>query len=95
MRSYISLGIFNLIDVIATICFYNTGMFVELNPFMAYLLNNPILFVITKIGVMAFLLLWLWKERASRYANIAVRIGLVMYGIIAAYYGLIWLWIGI
>lgn len=76
----------NLIDTLATLHFFNTGMFVELNPFMAFLLKNPIVFAIVKIGAMTVILVRLWSVKEDRRAKIAMNVGCWIYGVIAAYY---------
>lgn len=79
----------NLIDTISTLCLYETGMFEELNPFMALLLQNPLLFAIVKIGVMTILLIRLWQVREDKKSKIAINIGCWIYGLIALYYAIL------
>ena len=83
------IGICNLIDTISTLCLYQTGMFEELNPFMAVLLQNPVIFAIVKIGLITAIVIRLWKEREDKKAQIAINIGCWIYGLIALYYAFI------
>lgn len=79
----------NLIDTIATLTLYQTGMFVELNPVMAALLQNPVLFGVVKIGLISLILIKLYKEQNDRKAQIAINIGCWIYGLIALYYAIL------
>lgn len=86
MRTRLTIaGIGNLIDTISTIYLYNLG-FTEANPIMAQLLNYPILFALVKLSTMTVILVWLWRERESKYARIAAVVSAVLYGLIALYY---------
>lgn len=79
----------NLIDTISTLSLYKTGMFEELNPFMAKLLQNPFLFGIVKIGVITIILIRLWQVREDKKSKIAINIGCWIYGLIALYYAIL------
>ena len=85
----ITIWLGNLIDTIATITLYQTGMFVELNPVMAALLQNPVLFGVIKISIISTILIRLNKEKEDRKAQIAINIGCWIYGLIALYYAIL------
>lgn len=89
IRKYAIVGLGNLIDTVATLYLYQTGMFEELNPFMAVLLQNPFIFAVVKIGVITAILIRLWKEREDKKAQIAINIGCWIYGLIALYYAIL------
>lgn len=82
----------NLVDTVATLSLYETGLFEELNPFMAYLLQTPFLFGVVKISVITIILLRLWQVREEKKAKIAINIGCWIYGFIALYYVFIFAW---
>lgn len=82
------IGLGNLIDTLATLYLYQTGMFVELNPVMAFFLQNPFIFAVVKVGVITTILIRLWKEREHKYSQIAMNIGCWIYGLIAVYYAI-------
>ena len=79
---------FNLIDIIATLVTTQNG-FVEVNPFMAVLLNEPNVFVFIKFTVVTALLLYLWANRQHRLARVASWGAFGMYGALAAYYAVV------
>jgi hypothetical protein len=89
MKKLYFIGLGNLIDTIATLSLYQTGMFEELNPFMAKLLQNPFIFAIVKIGVMTIILIRLWQVREDKKSKIAINIGCWIYGLIALYYAIL------
>lgn len=76
----------NLIDMVATLILVAHG-YHEANPIMRPLLNYPILFVAVKLGLMAALLCYLWRERESKLAVIASWIAAMIYTSISIYYG--------
>ena len=76
----------NLIDTIATLYLYQTGMFKELNPFMALLLQNPFLFGVVKVSIISIVLVRLWQAQEDEKAQIAINVGCWIYGLIALYY---------
>lgn len=83
------IGLGNLIDTFSTLYLYQTGMFVELNPVMAFFLQNPFIFAVVKIGLITGILVRLWKEREHKYSKIAMNIGCWIYGLIAIYYAIL------
>jgi hypothetical protein len=83
------IGFGNLVDTVATLYLYQTGMFVELNPVMAFFLQNPFIFAVVKIGLITAILIRLWKEREDKKAQIATNIGCWIYGLIAIYYAIL------
>jgi formate-dependent nitrite reductase membrane component NrfD len=89
MKKLYLIGFGNLIDTFATLYLYQTGMFVELNPVMAFFLRNPFIFAVVKIGVITAILIRLWKEREHKYPQIAINIGCWIYGLIAVYYAIL------
>lgn len=89
MKKIYLIGLGNLIDTIATLCLYQTGMFVELNPVMAFFLQNPFIFAVVKIGVITGILIRLWQEREDKKSQIAMNIGCWIYGLIALYYAVL------
>lgn len=80
-------GFGNLIDTIATVYLTSVG-YVEVNPFMAKLLEFPAVFVTVKMAVMTGLLVFLWRKRADRHAKPMAILAAVVYGLIAVYYGI-------
>lgn len=77
----------NIIDTLATLyhCSY-VADFTELNPCMRYLLQWPWVFAATKILAVSGIVLWLWRERDSKYARIALSAAAWLYGVIGLYY---------
>ena len=86
MKKYIAIGCFNIIDIIATLYLCYKEAFVEINPFIAFLLQYPILFVVVKIGLMTIVLVRLWNGREDKRVNIVINIGYYLYGILCLYY---------
>ena len=78
-------GLGNLVDTVSTLSLIGHG-FYELNPVMRWLLRWPAVFAAVKLTVIPAVLLWLWKERESRYAVAASWVGAVFYGGLALYY---------
>ena len=86
MKKYISIGLCNLIDTIATLYLCRTCAFLEVNPFMAILLQRPVMFAMVKIILISAVLIRLWYSQEDKKAQVAVNIGCWMYGLIASYY---------
>lgn len=84
-------GLGNFIDAISTLVLFYTYCFTEANPVMRFMLESPLLFFIMKIGVMTAVLAVLWKNRESKYANIASWFGAILYATISAYYGILFM----
>lgn len=76
----------NIIDTVATLCLYSTGMFVELNPVMRYFLHSPTAFIIFKMSLVIIVLIRLWQERNDRLAQIVINICWIEYLLLAIYY---------
>lgn len=94
MGKLVFIWICNLIDIVSTLILVRTGMFVEVNPLMALLLQTPFLFVIVKLGVMTAVVLYLWKQKEHKKARFVINVGCWIYGLIAAYYSVIFLLLG-
>jgi hypothetical protein len=82
---FIAIFVFNVIDIIATLITTQNG-FVEVNPVAAFLLQSPALFAVVKLAVCSIVLYWLYRNRQNRLANIASWFVFVMYGLLTAYY---------
>ena len=85
-KSVIIAGTGNLIDTAATIILHHRYGYTEANPIMSLLLQYPVLFASVKLVVMSAVLLWLWRNRNSRYARYAALVAALVYGAIAIYY---------
>lgn len=83
-------GFGNLIDTIATVYLTSIG-YAETNPVMAQLLRYPAVFAVVKMASMTWLLVFLWRNRADRHAKPMAILAAVVYGLIAVYYGLIFI----
>ena len=88
MKPLIIAYIGNIIDTAATLYLMDKG-FIEVNPFMAMLLQSPFIFALVKIGVMTLLALRLWACRENKYARIAAWVAAVFFGALSLYYGVI------
>ena len=84
--------VFQLFDTLSTwfwVCHH--GLAVESNPFMAYLIDlSPGLFILFKLGVAFGTCTLLYLNRKESLATLALRIGLVIYGILACWH----VWVG-
>lgn len=89
MKKLLLIWVGNLIDTISTLCLYQTGMFKELNPFVAILLQNPFVFGVVKISVITIILIRLWQVREDKKPKVAINIGCWIYGLIALYYAIL------
>lgn len=85
-KRILSIFICNIIDTISTLLFNSTGMFVELNPVMRYFLQEPILFVYVKMGIVILILTRIWYETDNKYVRIAINICYIEYLLLAIYY---------
>ena len=85
-KRIISIFICNIIDTVATLCFYSTGLFEELNPVMRYLLQWPVIFVLFKMGIVVIISLRLWQQREHKLARIVINICWIEYLLLAIYY---------
>ena len=79
--------VLNLFDLIMTQYFVNKyGTEIEGNPIGRWLLGYPILLLICKLGLVAILLLVLYRFRNNRLANIGSWIILDVYIALAIYH---------
>lgn len=76
----------NLIDTASTVILCCGHCFVEVNPVMAWLLRCPALFVAVKLIAMTAVVIWLWRNRGDKKANIASWIAAAVYGALSVYY---------
>ena len=82
----ITIWLFNLTDIIATLYFTSNGMMVEANPIMAVLLHYPPLFVAVKLIAMTLLCVYLYARNSHKLARTGTNIGVVMYGLLTVWY---------
>lgn len=75
----------NLIDMIATVYLTSIG-YTEINPIMAYLLVNPIVFIVVKIVAMTVVCMYIWQKRADKYSKPLATFAATVYGAISIYY---------
>lgn len=79
----------NVVDILATLVLLNTGLFVETNPLMINIVNNPILATFIKVVVVGLLLLYLKlrcreaNEDQLKIINKVLNIALIIYSLIA------------
>ena len=85
-KRIITIFICNIIDAIATLFLNSTGIFIELNPIMRYLLHSPIAFIVFKMGIVTLVLKWLWRSIHDRKVQIIVDICWIEYLLVAIYY---------
>lgn len=78
----------NIIDTVATLYLMDKG-FIEVNPFMAALLQSPFIFALVKISIMTILVIRLWMCRESKRARIASWVAAGLFGGLSVYYGVI------
>jgi hypothetical protein len=79
--------IFNLIDLVLTLCVVLCGLAAEANPVMANLLAaGPIPFAIAKMALVSTGVLFLWKERARPIAKAGGAFVFTVYGALMVYH---------
>lgn len=79
----------NVVDILATLALLRTGLFVEKNPLMINIVNDPILATFIKVVVVGLLLLYL-KLRCRKANNAQLKIvdkvltiAIIIYSLIA------------
>ena len=79
----------NAVDILATLVLLRTGLFVEKNPLMVNIVNNPTLATFIKIVIVGLLLLYL-KLRCRhatkiqlKIVNKVLNIAIIIYSLIA------------
>ena len=75
----------NIIDAIATVILLQRG-FVELNPFMAWLLQWPMVAITCKVVAVTALLVYIWCKRGTKYVDELASFAAMLYGGLAVYY---------
>lgn len=83
---FITAGIRNLIDAIATYILTQFYGFLEVNPIMAWLLQYPLLTVFLKITVASGVLIYAYRQEHNKYTSILATFAACLYGAIAIYY---------
>lgn len=79
-------GTGNIIDAVATYILTQYYGFIELNPFMALLLQYPIFAVVSKIVVVTSILLFIYHTKRTRYVDALATFAATIYGSLAIYY---------
>lgn len=81
----IGLYLLNVLDILFTLILLNTGMFIEINPIMTYIVSNTWLSILVKVLLPALLLLVL----SSRIQNASInqlKVSHKLINIILAFY---------
>ena len=83
-RIVLTVIVLNAIDAVLTLIWVWRGKAVEANPIMADLVhNNPLLFVIVKMALVALGTFFLWRLRRHRFAVVSLfAVFLVYYWIL-------------
>jgi hypothetical protein len=88
-KKLITMYILNVTDIIFTIFLVNTGMFIEVNTFMAPFVNNKqLLSFIIKVVIPFVILLWIYHriegatEKQLYHSNTIINGCLIYYGLI-------------
>lgn len=79
-------GIGNIIDAVATFILTQYFGFLEINPIMAWLLQWPILAVVSKVIVVTGILLFAYYTKRQQYMNIFATFAALLYGSMGIYY---------
>jgi len=83
-RIVLTVIILNAIDAMLTLIWVWRGRAIEANPMMANLVhNNPLLFVIVKMALVALGTVFLWRLRRRKFAVISI------FGVFLVYYWLL------
>jgi hypothetical protein len=83
----ITTWVFNLIDTVATVYFYNNYDGTELNPISAAMLTqSPALFIAFKLIVMTIAVAFMWWKRNWKFCKVTSWILFVEYLLVAIYY---------
>lgn len=88
-KRILTIFICNIIDMVATLFLFSTGLFIELNPVMNFCLQWPIVFVIVKIGVATWICNKMWRYREEKLAQVTINILWIEYLLLAIYYFII------
>lgn len=81
----------NIIDVVATLILTQYYGFIEINPFMAWLLQWPILAVVCKITAVTSILAFIYYTKRDKYTNLMANIAAIIYGGLGLYYIIIFI----
>lgn len=87
-KKIILLYLLNVIDLIFTLALLETGLFKEMNIFMVYAVERPLIGIILKIIFPAGLLYYLYKRiclsdaSQLKATNIGLLISLTLYGLV-------------
>ena len=79
-------GIGNIIDAVATFILTQYFGFLEINPIMAWLLQWPVLAVVSKVIVVTCILLFAYYTKRQRYMDIFATFAALLYGSMGIYY---------
>lgn len=86
----ILLSVFNTIDTFSTIYLVQALGLEEANPVCRFLLGiSPVLFLAVKLVGFNLVLLYLWRVREHKLAQIGTWVAFVAYGLLVAYHGFI------
>lgn len=78
----------NVSDILFTLLLLQTGYFTEVNFFMAGAVKNPMISLLLKIILPAFLLRYMYRqhleaeEEQRKFSNVAVNISLTIYSFV-------------
>ena len=79
--------LFNLIDVILTLCLVTCGLAVEANPIMAQaLMSGSVAFVVVKFTLVFSGVATIWLHRHRRFAMLGAATVTVVYGMLMIYH---------
>jgi len=77
----------NLADALLTLHWVSSGMAVEANPLLAELVvESPVLFVVTKMSLVALGSLLLWRNRHRASAVVAIFAAFIVYYLLLLYH---------
>lgn len=79
-------GIGNLIDAVATFILTQYLGFKEINPIMAWLLQWPVLAMVSKIIVVTSILFYAYYTKRQQYMNVFATFAALLYGSMGVYY---------
>ena len=81
----------NIIDVVATLILTQYYGFIEINPFMAWLLQWPILAAVCKITAVTGILAFIYYTKRDKYTDLMASIAAGLYGGLGIYYIIIFI----
>jgi hypothetical protein len=76
----------NIIDVVATLILTQYYGFVEINPFMAWMLQWPFLAMSFKMMIMTGIVQYIYCAKKDKYTEMMANIVMIMYGGLGLYY---------